>query len=74
MSDRTIDALKLIVEELDEHTQRLTKVEDGQRKIQLVADSQSKQIEHLERELRDMKIRERKILKHPTHEIAADFG
>jgi hypothetical protein len=56
---RTLDALKLIVEELDEHSQRLNTVEEKQKISTKVADHQAKEVEQLRSRVRDMEIREK---------------
>jgi len=55
---RTIDALKLIVDELDEHTNRLSHVESEQVVSKKVSDQQAREIEQLRAKVRDMEIRE----------------
>lgn len=56
---RTLDALKLIVEELDEHSQRLSSVEERQKISTKVANHQTREVEQLRSRVRDMEIREK---------------
>lgn len=74
MSDRTIDALKLIVEELDEHSRDIAQLKEGQRRADVVAAAQGREIEDLQRQVRDLQIRERKRNGEQTTKIANDTG
>jgi len=71
---RTIDALKLIVEELDEHTNRINKVETKQRNSRKVADHQAQEIEKLKTKVRNMEIREKAQTGTKKKDLAIDYG
>jgi hypothetical protein len=70
---RTLDALKLIVEELDEHSQRLDSVEERQRISTKVADNQAREVEQLRARVRDMEIREKANTGIPKKTLAEEY-
>ncbi|MGN2406915.1 hypothetical protein ACTACD_14220 [Pseudomonas syringae] len=71
---RTLDALKLIVEELEEHLKRLDSVERGQQASRKVADYQAREIEQLKTRVRDMEIREKIRTGVRQNKLAEEYG
>lgn len=71
---RTIDALKLIVEELEEHSNRLDSIEERERISEKVADFQSREIEQLKVRVRDMEIREKSRTGTPKKNLAEEYN
>ncbi|MGY3868754.1 hypothetical protein ACW5W4_04315 [Aeromonas crassostreae] len=70
---RTIDALKLIVEELEEHSNRLSSIEERERISAKVADHQSREIDQLKIRVRDMEIREKSRTGTPKKSLAEEY-
>ncbi len=70
---RTIDALKLIVDELEEHSSRLDSIEERERITAKVADHQSREIEQLKARVRDMEIREKARTGTAKKELAVEY-
>ena len=71
---RTLDALKLIVEELDEHSCRLENVESEQNTSRKVAEHQSREIESLRVKIRDIEIREKARTGIRKKVLAQEYG
>ncbi|UYM14587.1 hypothetical protein [Endozoicomonas euniceicola] len=71
---RTIDALKLIVEELDEHSCRLNNVEVKQNTSKKIIDHQARDIESLRVKIRDLEIREKARTGIRKKVLAEEYG
>ncbi|EMB4325911.1 hypothetical protein RJ492_004357 [Pluralibacter gergoviae] len=71
---RTIEALKLIVDELEEHSDRLNSIEERERISAKIADHQAREIEQLKVRVRDMEIREKSRTGTPKKNLAKEYN
>lgn len=71
---RTLEALRLIVDELEEHSKRLGAVEKEQTVSKKVADHQAREIEQLRTRIRDLEIREKSRLGIKKKNLAEEYG